>query len=237
MSAVFGSNSAIICSPLTINCEPSSEWPQPDLNDKPKKPLVYAIDDLLCVSGHTLTYSTSHCEFVSCWFASKHSDRPYPGSVAVDCEGLYLTDQNHPRYAILFTWSRVLRWVEHTVGHRSFFRVYITGLIHPRTPTDVDFVAATHRGHSLDMDGFAYDASLGVCCLMILVEDQAGFNRFSVAFQRHAWCCHNKPTRQRYLLLLNKVSGQGKSVEIVRTIAGPLLTLSGISFDVVETGW
>lgn len=64
----------------------------------------------------------------------------------------------------------------------------MAGLVHPCAPNDLEALLAAHREHSFQVDGFSRDASLDICCLIIVVDNSSHNNSLSTAFQKFAWC-------------------------------------------------
>ncbi|KAL5107996.1 Sphingosine kinase 2 [Taenia crassiceps] len=203
------------------------------------KPIFYTVNDLLCVNIRMLVSHTSVGEFVPCWLASKHSSTASPGRIAVRDMGLYLSNRRTcSQESLLLPWSCILRWQNQRIDCKlGIFRVYVAGLVHPCVPNDLEALVAAHQEHSFQVDGFSRDASLDICCLNIVVDNIDHNNLLSAAFQKFAWCCRKERAQKSLLLVVNKFSGQGKAKEIVSEFAGPLLTFSGLTFEVMETGY
>ncbi|KAH9280875.1 Sphingoid long chain base kinase 5 [Echinococcus granulosus] len=201
------------------------------------KPILYTIDDLLCVNSRTLTSRVPVGEFVSCWFASKHFSTASPGKIAVSDKGLHLSNREIClQKSLLLPWSCILRWQNQcTSSNRGVFQVYVAGLVHPCVPNDLEALLAAHREHSFRVDGFSRDASLDICCLIIVVNNRGHNDSLSAAFQKFAWCSRKERAQKPLLLVVNKFSGQGKAEKIVSEFAGPLLTFFGLNFEVMET--
>lgn len=154
------------------------------------KPILYTISDLLCVNSRTLVSHASVEEFVPCWLISKHSSTASPGRIAVSDKGIYLSNRRTClQESLLLPWSCILRWKNQWINCKfGIFWVYVAGLVHPCAPNDLEALLAAHREHSFQVDGFSRDASLDICCLIIVVDNSSHNNSLSTAFQKFAWC-------------------------------------------------
>ncbi|VUZ56614.1 unnamed protein product, partial [Hymenolepis diminuta] len=218
-------------------------------------PFLYALKDLLCVHCLTSSSSVVNKQFIPCLLLSKHYPDGYPAKVVVNKDGIHMTGRSQPvSNSLLISWNCILRWQQMRLStSSSVFRVYIVGLVHPCTPDDPeasnillinqklkikdeDTNVKIPAGHSFKIDGFAHDASLDFCCLIISLDNRSDCDAISTAFQNYALCDSKDRVQRPLLLFVNKVSGQARAEKILFEFAGPLLSFSGCTFDVVNTG-
>ncbi|KAM3171827.1 hypothetical protein ACTXT7_015816, partial [Hymenolepis weldensis] len=209
-------------------------------------PFLYALKDLLCVHCLISSSSVVNKRFIPCLLLSKHYPDGYPAKVVVNKDGIHITGRSQPvSNSLLISWNCILRWQQMRLStSSSVFRVYIVGLVHPRTPDDPEASnvllinqqlkkmgenanVKTPAGHSFETDGFAHDASLDFCCLIISLDNRSDCDAISRAFQTYALCDSKDRGVQRPLLLfVNKVSGQARAEKILFEFASPLLSFS-----------
>lgn len=166
-------------------------------------PFLYALKYLLCVQCLTTASSVANKQYIPCCLFSKHYLDGYPAKIVVNRDGMHLTGRNQPETnSLLISWSCILRWQrERLTTAWSVFRVYIVGLVHPQTPDDPDVSnaflnqclsigdrAVQEPSHPFEVNGFAHDASLDFCCLVIFVDNCSDCDAISIAFQTYALC-------------------------------------------------
>ncbi|VDL57295.1 unnamed protein product [Hymenolepis diminuta] len=168
---------------------------------------MYALKDLLCVHCLTSSSSVVNKQFIPCLLLSKHYPDGYPAKVVVNKDGIHMTGRSQPvSNSLLISWNCILRWQQMRLStSSSVFRVYIVGLVHPCTPDDPeasnillinqklkikdeDTNVKIPAGHSFKIDGFAHDASLDFCCLIISLDNRSDCDAISTAFQNYALC-------------------------------------------------